>query len=409
VIKYSFDKEKIKILLLEGIHESALKNFQMAKYSNIECIKTALSEKELIEKISDVHILGIRSRTQLTEKVFQAAKRLITVGAFCIGTNQIDLTSAMIHGIPVFNAPYSNTRSVAEMVLGEIIMLMRNIPEKNAQAHRGVWQKTASSSNEIRGKKLGIVGYGNIGSQLSILAESLGMRVAFYDIIAKLPLGNAIQVENLDDLLKDCDIITLHVPETNATQNMIGAEQIALMKPGSILVNASRGTVVDIEALSEALKKKQLRGAAVDVFPYEPQADNEEFKNSLREYENVIITPHIGGSTTEAQANIGHEVSEKLIKYSDNGSTITAVNFPEVSLPAHPGKHRLLHIHKNVSGVLSNINKIFSENNVNISAQYLQTNEKIGYVVIDIDAEHSDIALAKLKQVDTTIKTRVLF
>ncbi|MDY6921259.1 MAG: phosphoglycerate dehydrogenase [Pseudomonadota bacterium] len=405
----SLDKSKIRILLLEGVHQSALDNFQRAGYTNIEYLKTSLPEDQLQEKIADAHFVGIRSRTQLTEAVFAAARKLIAVGCFCIGTNQVDLTAALKRGIPVFNAPFSNTRSVAELVLAEAILLLRGIPEKNAVCHRGGWQKSAANSFEIRGKTLGIIGYGNIGAQLSVIAENLGMKVIFFDVVTKLPLGNAMQVGTLDELLEKADIVTLHVPETAATQNMIGAEQLARMKPQSILINASRGTVVDIDALANALSERKLLGAAIDVFPVEPRSNEEEFVSPLREFDNVILTPHIGGSTLEAQVNIGAEVSEKFIKYSDNGSTISAVNFPEVALPLHDNVHRILHIHENVPGVLSNINRLFSDNNINICGQYLQTNEEIGYVVIDIDKADSDLALEKLREVEGTIRCRILY
>ena len=405
----SLDKSKIRILLLEGVHQSALDNFQRAGYTNIEYLKTSLPEDQLQEKIADAHFVGIRSRTQLTEAVFAAARKLIAVGCFCIGTNQVDLTAALKRGIPVFNAPFSNTRSVAELVLAEAILLLRGIPEKNAVCHRGGWQKTATNSFEIRGKTLGIIGYGNIGAQLSVIAENLGMKVMFFDVVTKLPLGNAMQVGTLDELLEKADIVTLHVPETAATQNMIGAEQLAQMKPQSILINASRGTVVDIDALANALSERKLLGAAIDVFPVEPRSNEEEFVSPLREFDNVILTPHIGGSTLEAQVNIGAEVSEKFIKYSDNGSTISAVNFPEAALPLHDNVHRILYIHENVPGVLSNINRLFSDNNINICGQYLQTNEEIGYVVIDIDKADSDLALEKLREVEGTIRCRILY
>jgi D-3-phosphoglycerate dehydrogenase len=319
------------------------------------------------------------------------------------------INAARERGIAVFNAPYSNTRSVAELVLAEAILLLRGIPEKNAVAHRGGWLKSADNAYEIRGKTLGIVGYGSIGTQLSVLAEALGMQVAFFDVVNKLPLGNARQVQNLHDLLGQSDIVSLHVPELPSTQWMIGAAEIAAMKPGGILINAARGTVVQIEPLAEALKAKKLLGAAIDVFPVEPRTNKDEFQSPLRGLDNVILTPHIGGSTMEAQANIGLEVAEKLVKYSDNGTSISSVNFPEVALPAHPGKHRLLHIHRNVPGVLSEINRIFSDNQINIASQFLQTNEKIGYVVIDIDAASSDLALDKLAHVPGTLRSRVLF
>ncbi|MBA55529.1 MAG: phosphoglycerate dehydrogenase [Pseudomonadales bacterium] len=405
----SLDKSKIRILLLEGVHQSAVDNFERAGYSNIEYLKTSLPDDQLKEKIADAHFVGIRSRTQLTEEIFEAAQKLIAVGCFCIGTNQVDLGAALARGIPVFNAPFSNTRSVAELVLAEAILLLRGIPEKNAVCHRGGWQKTATNSFEIRGKTLGIIGYGNIGSQLSVIAENLGMKVKFYDVVTKLPLGNASQVNTLDELLEQSDIVTLHVPETAATKYMFGKDQLAKMKPTSILINASRGTVVDIDALAQTLSEKKILGAAIDVFPVEPRGNDEEFVSPLREFDNVILTPHIGGSTLEAQVNIGGEVSEKFIKYSDNGSTISAVNFPEVALPVHDNVHRILHIHHNVPGVLSNINRLFSDNNINICGQYLQTNNKIGYVVIDIDKAHSELALEKLKEVEGTIRCRVLY
>ncbi|RLU01965.1 phosphoglycerate dehydrogenase [Ketobacter sp.] len=405
----SLDKSKIRILLLEGVHQSAVENFERAGYSNIEYLKTSLPEDQLKEKIADAHFVGIRSRTQLTEEIFEAAQKLIAVGCFCIGTNQVDLSAALARGIPVFNAPFSNTRSVAELVLAEAILLLRGIPEKNAVCHRGGWQKTATNSFEIRGKTLGIIGYGNIGSQLSVIAENLGMKVKFYDVVTKLPLGNASQVNTMDELLEQADIVSLHVPETAATKYMFGKDQLAKMKPTSILINASRGTVVDIDALAQTLRDKKILGAAIDVFPVEPRGNDEEFVSPLREFDNVILTPHIGGSTLEAQVNIGGEVSEKFIKYSDNGSTISAVNFPEVALPIHDNVHRILHIHHNVPGVLSNINRLFSDNNINICGQYLQTNNKIGYVVIDIDKAHSELALEKLKEVEGTIRCRVLY
>lgn len=405
----SLNKDKIKFLLLEGVHESAVETLKRAGYSNIVYVKTALSGDELINNIKDAHFVGLRSRTQLTREVFEQAPKLIAAGCFCIGTNQVDLQAAQEHGVAVFNAPYSNTRSVAELVLAEAILLLRDIPAKNAACHRGEWLKSAAGSYEIRGKTLGIVGYGSIGSQVSVLAESLGMRVMFYDTITKLPLGNATQCKSLNELFAKSDIVTLHVPELPATKNMIGATEIAVMKEGAILINASRGTVVDIDALAAALKSKHLAGAAIDVFPVEPKGNQEEFVSPLREHDNAILTPHIGGSTVEAQENIGYEVAEKLIKYSDNGTTISSVNFPEVALPAHKEVHRLLHVHENVPGVLTSINKVFAENNINISGQYLQTNEKVGYVVIDVDAEYSDVALKQLREVHGTIRCRVLF
>jgi len=406
--KTSLDKSKIKFLLLEGVHQSAVHTLNDQGYTNIEYIKTALDEDTLIEKIQDAHFVGLRSRTQLTRRVFEHAPKLIAAGCFCIGTNQVDLKAAQEYGVAVFNAPFSNTRSVAELVIAEAILLLRNIPQKNAVCHRGGWDKSAIGSYEIRGKTLGLVGYGSIGSQTSVLAEGLGMKVQFFDVTTKLPLGNASQVRELDDLLKACDIISLHVPENASTKNMIGARELGLMKKGAILINASRGTVVDIDALADAIKNENLSGAAIDVFPVEPKANDDEFISPLRGLDNVLLTPHIGGSTMEAQENIGVEVAEKLIKYSDNGTTTSSVNFPEVALPGHPDAHRLLHVHANVPGVLSAINKIFSDNKINIASQYLQTNEKVGYVVVDINGEYSESALEQLKAIPGTIRCRVL-
>tara|TARA_R110002167_G_scaffold291496_1_gene496297 strand:- start:107 stop:1336 length:1230 start_codon:yes stop_codon:yes gene_type:complete len=404
----SLAKDKIKILLLEGVHQSALEELKIKGYSNIEYIKTSLSEADLIKKIADVHFIGIRSRTDLNKTVLSHAKKLVAIGCFCIGTNQVDKNAAQALGIPVFNAPFSNTRSVAELVLGETLLLLRGIPEKSAQAHRGVWNKSAIGSVEARGKTLGIIGYGHIGMQLGILAETLGMKVRFYDIETKLPLGNASQAPTMTALLKEADVISLHVPETPQTQNMMGTAEFEVMKDGVIFINASRGTVVDIEALSEALANKKVAGAAIDVFPVEPKGNDEEFISPLRAFDNVILTPHIGGSTKEAQENIGLEVASKLAKYSDNGSTLSAVNFPEVSLPEHTGTSRLLHIHRNQPGVLTKINQMFAENNINIAAQYLQTADQIGYVVIDIEAQSRELALKELKQIDATIRVRLL-
>ncbi|MGY8775181.1 MAG: phosphoglycerate dehydrogenase [Spongiibacter sp.] len=406
--KTSLDKAKIKFLLLEGVHQSAVDALQAAGYSNIDYYQKALPDDELKQKIADAHFVGIRSRTQLTDDVFDAAKKLIAVGCFCIGTNQVNLQAATERGIAVFNAPFSNTRSVAELVIAEAILLLRGIAEKNAAAHRGEWMKSAVGSYEIRGKRLGIIGYGSIGMQLSVIAESLGMEVCFTDVVNKLPLGNAVQV-SLGELLATSDIVSLHVPETASTQDMIGAGELAQMKPGSILINASRGTVVDIDALANALSDAHLSGAAIDVFPEEPRGNNDEFISPLREFDNVFLTPHIGGSTMEAQQNIGSEVADKLVKYSDNGTTTSSVNFPDVALPAHPGKHRILHVHRNVPGILSAINQIFSDNQINISGQYLQTNDKIGYVVIDIDKASGALAQEKLSEIPDTIRCRLLF
>ena len=385
--KVSLDKSKIKFVLLEGVHQSALDTLHAAGYTNIDYYKKALDGDELKEAIKDAHFIGLRSRTNLTEEMLDAAPKLIAVGCFCIGTNQVDLQAAKARGIPVFNAPFSNTRSVAEMVLGEILLLMRNIPQANAEVHRGVWNKSAVGCHEVRGKKLGIIGYGHIGSQLSIIAESLGMNVFFYDIENKLPLGNATQLPTLDALLESCDVVSLHVPDLPSTRNLMSAERIAKLKEHALLINAARGTVVDIDALAAALQSGKIRGAAIDVFPTEPASKNEEFISPLRAFDNVILTPHIGGSTAEAQENIGLEVAGKFVKYSDNGSTLSSVNFPEVSLPEHEGTKRLLHIHENRPGILNQLNKIFVDANLNIAAQYLQTDPKIGYVVVDVETE----------------------
>jgi D-3-phosphoglycerate dehydrogenase len=405
----SLEKSKIRFLLLEGIHPSAVETLQQAGYHNIESHQKALPPEELKSAISDAHFVGIRSRTQLTADIFEAAKKLVAVGCFCIGTNQVDLKAATGKGVAVFNAPFSNTRSVAELVIAEAILLLRGVAEKNAAAHRGQWLKTAANSFEIRGKTLGIVGYGNIGMQLGVIAEGLGMQVQFFDVTNKLPMGNARQVARLSQLLAGSDVVSLHVPENRSTANMIGAEQLAQMQPGSILINASRGTVVDIEALAHHLENGHLGGAAIDVFPLEPRSNDEEFVSPLRRFDNTFLTPHIGGSTIEAQENIGTEVAEKLARYSDNGTSTSSVNFPEVALPEHAGSHRLLHIHHNVPGIMGEINKVFSDNKLNVAAQFLQTNEAIGYVVIDIEAEYSDMALARLANIEGTIRCRVLF
>ncbi|MCW9710156.1 phosphoglycerate dehydrogenase [Avibacterium sp. 21-586] len=407
--KVSLDKSKIKFLLLEGVHKNAVDVLTAAGYTNIEYHKKALEPEELKKAIKDAHFIGLRSRTHLTAEVLECANKLIAVGCFCIGTNQVDLEAAKMRGIPVFNAPFSNTRSVAELVLGEILLLMRNVPQANAEVHRGLWNKSAVGSHEVRGKKLGIVGYGHIGSQLSVIAESLGMNVFFYDIETKLPLGNAQQVGTLEELLATSDVISLHVPENDSTKNLMSAERIAQLKEGSILINAARGTVVDIDALAAAIKAGKVRGAALDVFPTEPASINEEFVSPLRGLDNVILTPHIGGSTAEAQENIGTEVASKFVKYSDNGSTLSAVNFPEVSLPEHSKTKRLLHIHENRPGVLNQINQLFVGANINIAAQYLQTDPKIGYVVIDVETDDCSQLLQQLREIDGTIRARVLY
>jgi len=406
--QFSLNKDKIKILLLEGLHQSSVDTFTQAGYTNIESIKTALSEEALIEKIKDVHFVGIRSRTNLNAKVLAAAEKLVAVGCFCIGTNQVDLGAAQVKGVAVFNAPFSNTRSVAELVLGQALLLLRGIPERNAKAHRGEWDKSAINSFEARGKNLGIIGYGHIGTQFGILAENLGFRVSFYDIENKLTLGNAVQIATMEELLAQSDIISLHVPELDSTKNMMGAREFAQMKHGAIFMNAARGTVVDIPALCNALESKKLSGAAIDVFPAEPASNKEEFISPLRKFDNVLLTPHVGGSTQEAQENIGYEVAGKLVKYSDNGSTLSSKNFPEVSLPLHTNTSRLLHIHKNMPGILTKINLAFAEHDINIAAQYLQTNENIGYVVIDVHSDDAQIALTKLKEIEGTIRARLL-
>ncbi|ABY70026.1 phosphoglycerate dehydrogenase [Actinobacillus pleuropneumoniae] len=403
------DKSKIKFLLLEGVHQNALDVLQAAGYTNIEYHKKALDSEELINAIKDAHFVGLRSRTYLTKEVLSHAKNLVSIGCFCIGTNQVDLKEAKRLGIPVFNAPFSNTRSVAELVLAEIILLMRQVPKANAEVHRGVWNKSAAGSNEVRGKKLGIVGYGHIGSQLSVMAESIGMQVYFYDIENKLPLGNAQQIASLNELLAGCDAISLHVPENASTKNLMNADRIAQLKEDSVLINAARGTVVDIDALAARLAQGTLRGAAIDVFPEEPASINDPFESPLRQFDNVILTPHIGGSTAEAQANIGTEVANKFVKYADNGSTLSAVNFPEVSLPIlHSDAKRLLHIHENRPGILNKINQVFVDGNVNIAGQYLQTDPNIGYVVIDVELDDASEALERLQQIDGTIKARVI-
>ncbi|MGN6227868.1 MAG: phosphoglycerate dehydrogenase [Dyella sp.] len=410
-MKTSYPKQDIKVLLLEGVSQSAVETFRQAGYTQIEYHQKSLPEAELKARVAEAHIVGIRSRSHLTADVLAEAKRLIAVGCFCIGTNQVDLVAAKKLGVPVFNAPYSNTRSVAELVLAEAIMLLRGIPQKNALCHRGGWTKSAAGSYEARGKTLGVIGYGHIGTQVGVLAEGLGMQVIFHDIETKLSLGNARAAASLDDLLERSDVVTLHVPETPATQNMIGAAQIARMRTGALLINASRGTVVDIDALASALQREHLAGAAIDVFPAEPKGNDDPFVSPLVGMDNVILTPHIGGSTLEAQDNIGIEVAAKLVRYSDNGSTLSAVNFPEVSLPEHPNSRRLLHIHQNVPGVLSRINELFSAGNINIDAQFLQTDPQVGYVVIDVSADVAQANALKdrLAAIPGTLRTRVLY
>jgi D-3-phosphoglycerate dehydrogenase len=409
MMKYSLDKSNIKVLLLEGIHENAVNYFLENGYADVEICKEALSGPELEQKLKHVHIIGIRSRTELRKETLANAPKLIAIGCFSIGTNQVDTWDAKMLGIPVFNAPFSNTRSVAELVIAECIMLMRSIPEKNALAHRKIWMKSVSHSVEIRGKKLGVIGYGHIGSQVSILAESLGMEVYYYDIEKKLSLGNAKPLNTLNDLLKISDTVTIHVPSTNLTKNMISAEQVALMKQGACLINASRGDVVDYKAVADGLRKQHLAGVAADVFPVEPAANGESFESDLQEFDNVILTPHIGGSTVEAQANIGLEVAEKLVKYSDTGSTIGAVNFVEISLQANCSKQRFLHIHKNLPGVLREVNSLFSTRGINISAEYLQTDPDIGYVIIETESELDSWVLRDLRNIPNTIRARIVY
>nr|WP_270049141.1 phosphoglycerate dehydrogenase [Ignatzschineria larvae] len=409
--KTSFPKDEMKVLLLEGIHQDAIDYFKRAGYSNLEIHSTALEGDALIEAIEDAHIIGIRSRTQLTAEVLQKAPRLMSIGCFCIGTNQVDLEAAKHLAIPVFNAPYSNTRSVAELVIAEMIMLKRGIPYKNYICHQGGWDKSAKGSYEVRGKTLGIVGYGHIGTQVGIIAESLGMQVLFYDIESKLSLGNAQQVETLEELLSVADVITLHVPEDDTTKNMMNRARIEKMKQGSVLINAARGTIVDLDALADSIKAEHILGAAIDVFPVEPKSNSEEFQTPLRDLQNVILTPHIGGSTLEAQQNIGIEVASKLVLYSDNGSTVSAVNFPEVMLPKQPGSHRILHIHENTPGILRAVNDLVASLDLNINAQYLQTLGEVGYVVLDVsgDAANAQKLQTGMKEIKGTLKCRILY
>ena len=406
---FSLDKSKIKVLLLEGIHENAVEFFKENGYSDIECLNEALSGNELEKRLQNTHIIGIRSRTELRKSLLSGASKLFAIGCFSIGTNQVDIRDAKMLGMPVFNAPFSNTRSVAELVIAECIMLMRGIPEKSTLAHRKIWMKSLNNSVEIRGKTLGIVGYGHIGSQVAILAESLGMRIIYYDIEKKLSLGNSKHVASLNDLLKISDTITIHVPSTELTKNMISKEQIALMKEGSCLINASRGDVVDYKAVADGLRSKHLAGVAADVFPEEPTSNNEPFVNDLQGFNNVILTPHIAGNTLEAQANIGLEVAEKLVRYSDTGSTIGAVNFVGIALQANSSKQRFLHIHRNVPGVLKELNAYFSSRGINISAEYLQTDPDIGYVIIETDSELDPSVLQDLKNIPYTIRVRILY
>ena len=406
---HSFPKEKIKILLLEGVHISAIRDFEKRGYVNIDNHAGAMSEDELLNCIEDYHIVGIRSKTKITAKVIEKARKLYAIGAFCIGTNQIDLAACKKMGIAVFNSPYSNTRSVAELIIANSIMLKRRIPEKNKQAHEGIWMKDAKGCFEVRGKTIGIIGYGHIGSQVSVMAESLGMKVLYFDIEPKLPLGNARAIDELDSLLAVSDIISLHVPATPQTKNMIGKVEFDKMKTGVVFQNLSRGSVVDLEALRAAYLSGKVAGAAIDVFPVEPKEKGPGFESSLRGLDNIILTPHIGGSTLEAQENIGVEVSSKLGAYMDNGSTVGSQTVPELNLPVQSDTRRILHIHHNVPGVLSEINSQLSTYKVNILGQYLKTNETIGYVVLDVDGNTNEDILEELKKVKHTIKARILF
>jgi D-3-phosphoglycerate dehydrogenase len=405
----SFPKNKMNVLLLENINKAAVKEFNEAGYKNVEVVSKALSEKELAAIIGDIHVLGIRSKTNITQKVIDNAQKLLSIGCFCIGTNQVDMKAATKAGIAVFNSPYSNTRSVAELVIGNAIMLIRRIPEKSNAAHKGGWLKDHTGCYEMRGKTLGIIGYGHIGSQVSVLAESMGMKVAYYDIVPKLPLGNAIPVKSLAELLKVADVVTLHVPGGKGTENIISKARLKQMKKGSYLINYSRGSVVEIEALSEAIENNHIAGAAIDVFPEEPESKTDKFISPLQGFKNVILTPHIGGSTEEAQVNIGNDVASKLIHFVDSGATVGSHSVPELSLPVQQNTHRLLHIHHNVPGVLSEINGMLSKMNVNIAGQYLKTNDLIGYVVLDIEKKGSEKLLSELKQVKNTIKIRLLY
>ena len=405
----SYPKEKINILFLENISDKAVRYFQEAGYQSVRKLSGALPEEELIRQVKDIHLLGIRSKTQVTAKVLESAAKLQAIGCFCIGVNQVQLKSATEKGVAVFNAPYSNTRSVAELVIASSIMLIRRIPDKNKAAHDGIWLKEAKGSYELRGKTLGIIGYGNIGSQVSVLAESLGMKVIFYDVVTKLPLGNAIAKKSLKELVSQADIITLHVPELNSTKNLINKTLLKSFKKGSILLNYARGEVVDLPALQQALLAEQLSGAAIDVYPWEPEKNGDRFETPLQGIPNVILTPHIGGSTEEAQQNIGEDVSNKLFQYLEMGISTGSHTIPELSLPPQEGTHRILHIHRNVPGVLSAINSELSRNKINILAQYLKTNEDIGYVVLDVDKKLSNHAAQLLKEVDQTIKVRLLY
>jgi D-3-phosphoglycerate dehydrogenase / 2-oxoglutarate reductase len=405
----SYPKEKINILFLENISDKAVQHFKDAGYASVKKIGGALSEEQLIEAVKDVHLLGIRSKTQITKNVLAAAKKLQAIGCFCIGVNQVDLKAATQQGVVVFNAPYSNTRSVAELVIGLSIMLIRRIPDKNKAAHEGIWMKDAKGSYELRGKTLGLVGYGSIGSQVSVLAEALGMKVIFYDAVTKLPLGNAVAKKTLKDLVAQSDIVSLHVPETAQTKNLINKTTLKYFKKGAILINYARGEVVDLDALRKCIVEGHISGAAIDVFPWEPEKNGDRFETPLQDLPNVILTPHIGGSTEEAQQNIGDDVSNKLYQYLEMGISTGSHTVPSLSLPPQEGTHRILHIHTNVPGVLSAINTELSKNNINILGQYLKTNDEIGYVVLDVDKKLSNQAVNLLRAVKGTLKVRLLY
>ena len=404
----SFPKEKIKVLLLENIHESASELFSGERFQ-VERLSSALSEADLKKRIADIHVLGIRSKTQVTEAALAEAKRLLTLGCFCIGTNQVELAAANRRGIPVFNAPFSNTRSVAELMIAEIVMLARQLGDRSAEVHAGKWRKVATGSFEVRGKTVGIVGYGHIGRQVGVLAESMGMKVIFYDRMTKLPMGNNRACVNLGELLAEADYVTLHVPATRDTHEMIGPAELAQMKRGSYLLNASRGTVVQIPALVAALKEGQLAGAAIDVYPEEPEVNGDTFVTPLQQLPNVILTPHIGGSTGEAQASIGREVATSLIKFINMGATTGAVNFPQIEMPQEPGTHRILNVHRNVPGVLRDVNRIVSERNANIHSQMLSTDADIGYLIMDLDQDVSQEVREDIAALETNIRTRILY
>ncbi len=405
----SYPKEKVNILFLENISDAAVRRFKDAGYASVKKLTGALGEEELIKQVKDIHLLGIRSKTQVTDKVLEAANKLQAVGCFCIGVNQVDLRSATQHGVVVFNAPYSNTRSVAELVIASSVMLIRRIPDKNIAAHEGKWMKESKGSYELRGKTLGIIGYGNIGTQVSILAEAFGMKVIFYDVVTKLPLGNAIAGKSLKEVLSQSDVVTLHVPENASTKNMINKNILKQFKKGSMLINYARGEVVDLDALHAAMKEGHITGAAIDVYPIEPEKNGDSFITPLQHMPNVILTPHIGGSTEEAQQNIGEDVSNKLFQYLEMGASLGSHTVPPISLPPQEGTHRILHIHRNVPGVLSAINTELSKHNINILAQYLKTNDDIGYVVLDVDQKISSHAFELLRKVKETIKTRLLY